>query len=209
VGVIGADFPTFFAAIAAAAAALTGLLFVAMSVAPRHGPGDGPPVIREVRAAAALLAFVNTLAVSLFGLVPTNNVGYPAVALGVIGIFFTAAAIRSIFASASMSAVRLQQLELVVILLLIFGTELITGIVLIADSGQSTAVEVLGNALVASLLVGVARAWELVGNRDTGIIASISVLMGHTPGSPRAGGFPAAPPGAGEPDPGGQDSGKS
>jgi hypothetical protein len=201
-GVINADYPTFFAAIAAAAAALTGLLFVAMSVAPRRGPGDGPAVISEVRAAAALLAFVNTLAVSLFGLVPSNNVGYPAAVLGVIGIFFTAAGTRSIFASTSRSGIRLRQLELVNLLLLIFGTELVTGIVLIADSGQSTAVEVLGNALVASLLVGVARAWELVGNRDTGIVASISVLTGHTPGSPRAGASQAAESDTAEPDSG-------
>ncbi len=39
----------------------------------------------------------------------------------------------------------------------------------------------IGYALVTSLLVGIARAWELVGNRDTGIIASVAVLTGHAP----------------------------
>ena len=33
--------------------------------------------------------------------------------------------------------------------------------------------------LVALLIIGIARAWELVGDRDTGIIASIAVLSGH------------------------------
>jgi hypothetical protein len=33
------------------------------------------------------------------------------------------------------------------------------------------------------LLVGVARAWELVGDRDTRILASIAVLTGHDPNS--------------------------
>ena len=84
--VIHSDYPGFFAAGAATAGALTGLLFVAMSVAARHDPGYIPPVIRQVRAAAALLAFVNALAVSLFGLVPGNGLGIPATVLGVAGI---------------------------------------------------------------------------------------------------------------------------
>jgi hypothetical protein len=58
----------FLAAIADSAAALTGLLFVAMSVAPRHPLNPGPAVIRQVAAAAALPASTNVLAVSLFGL---------------------------------------------------------------------------------------------------------------------------------------------
>ncbi len=37
----------------------------------------------------------------------------------------------------------------------------------------------IGNVLVASLLIGVARSWELVGDRDTGISASIAALTGH------------------------------
>ena len=78
-------------AIANCSAALIGLLFVAMTVARRRSPSDRPVVIEQVRAAACILAFTNALAVSLFGLVPGNNIGYPAIVLAVIGIFFTAA----------------------------------------------------------------------------------------------------------------------
>jgi hypothetical protein len=39
--------------------------------------------------------------------------------------------------------------------------------------------------MVSSLLVGIARAWELVGNRDTGIRASLAVLAGRTPSPER------------------------
>jgi hypothetical protein len=84
--------PTYrelFIAIAECAGALTGLLFVALSVSPRRRHNERS-VIQEVRAAAALLAFVNSLAI-----------------------------------------------------------------------------------------VGVARAWELVGDRDTGILSSIAVLSGR------------------------------
>ena len=129
----------------------------------------GPAVIRQVRAAAALLAFTNVLAVSLFGLVPGNNVGYPAPVLSVIGILFTAATIRSILSSPSTLSERRRQLGLLILLVLIFGTELAEGIVLIAEPRAIVAVQVISNVLAASLLTGIARAWELVGDRQTNI----------------------------------------
>jgi len=65
-----------FAAIAATAGSLTGLLLVALSVTGR-ARAAGPSAIQQVRAAAALLAFTNAMAVSLFSLVPGTNPGYP------------------------------------------------------------------------------------------------------------------------------------
>jgi hypothetical protein len=53
-------------------------------------------------------------------------------------------------------------------------------------------VQLIGYALVTSLLVGIARAWELVGGVDTGIIASLVVLAGRAPG-PRGPDGVAAP----------------
>jgi len=81
-GMVFGTYRELFAAVATVAAALTGLLFVAISVA-RQPTRDSPPdVIRQIRAAASLLSFTNPLAVTLFGLVPGTNVGYPAIALG-------------------------------------------------------------------------------------------------------------------------------
>ncbi len=39
----------------------------------------------------------------------------------------------------------------------------------------------VGNLLVALLIIGIVRAWELVADRPTGIISSIAVLAGQTP----------------------------
>ena len=71
-----------FIAIATCAAGLTGLLFVAISVRPRASAAGRPAVIQQIRAASALLAFTNALAVSLFGVVPGNNAGYAALVVG-------------------------------------------------------------------------------------------------------------------------------
>lgn len=188
--VILGSYREFLATVSASAGALTGLLFVAMSVAPRRERDARPAVIQQVRAAAALLAFVNSLAVSLFALVPGSNIGYPAVVLGVIGILFTAAGMRSIFASPATLGQRRRQIGLINLLLLIFGTELVAGLALLAEPRRSTPLQIISDALVASLLVGIARAWELVGDRDTGIIASIAVLTHHGPPRPASG--PAA-----------------
>jgi hypothetical protein len=166
-------------AIADCAAALIGLLFVAMTVASRHSPADRPVVIGQVRAAACILAFTNALTVSLFGLVPGNNIGYPAVVLAVIGIFFTAAGTRSIFSGRLPRRHVLRQLGLIALLLLTFAFELAGGIDLILNPHSSGAAELVSDLLVALLVIGIRRAWELVGDRETGIIASIAVLTGH------------------------------
>jgi len=171
----------FLAATAGAAGALTGLLFVALSVTPRQRHASLPAVILQVRSAAAMLAFSNALAVALFSLVPDTNAGWPSTVLGIIGILFTAAAIRSVLSSAATARVQVRQLELISLLLAIFGTELVAGLVALAKPNSTTPVEVIGYALVASLLMGIGRAWELVSDRETGVLSSIAVLAGHAP----------------------------
>jgi hypothetical protein len=174
--VIG-NYRDLFVVIATSAATLTGLLFVAMSVSESRVRTH--PVIREFRAAASLLAFTNAFAVSLFGLVPGTNVGIPAAILGVIGLFFTAAGVRTTLAVPRVQQRRRPQLALVVFLFLTFGFELLSGIQLIVNSHRNGAVGQLGDVLIASLLIGIARAWELVGQWDTGILSSVALLVGH------------------------------
>ena len=166
-------------AIAACAATLTGLLFVAMTVAGHRGPADRPVVIEQVRATASIVAFTNALAVSLFGLVPGNNIGYPAVVLAVIGIFYTAAGARSIFSGHVPRRHLPRQLEFIAVLLAVFASELACGIDLLLNPRGTGAGELVGDVLVALLIMGIARAWELVGDRGTGPVASIAVLTGH------------------------------
>jgi hypothetical protein len=175
---IPGDYRDMLVAIATSAGALTGLLFVALSVAPRRERDLGPRAIRQIRAAAALLAFSNALSVSLFSLVPGTNIGYPSIALGVIGIAFTAAAMRSIVTSQATLAQKRAQLSLITLLLAIFGTELIAGI--LALTGPiSHPPNAIGYALVSSLVVGISRAWELVSDVDTSLMASLVALSGR------------------------------
>lgn len=75
-------------------------------------------------------------------------------------------------------------------LLMITGAyrDLFTAIAAAAAGGISLLIEprssdvgLISNLLVASLLIGVARAWELVGHRKAGTVSSLAVLAGRAP----------------------------
>ena len=168
-----------FTVTAEAAATLTGLLFVAISLAPRHESTSHLGTVQQIRAAAALLAFTSVLAISLFALIGPNSIAFAALVLGVAGITFTAASLRSLFESTHDRRLLRKQMGLILLLLTTFGCELGAGIALVVNVRDATALSVLKNVLIASLLIGIARAWELVGARDTGLLASLSVLSGR------------------------------
>ncbi|HEY2237687.1 MAG TPA: hypothetical protein VGI21_02805 [Streptosporangiaceae bacterium] len=170
------DARDLFVAVASAAAALIGLLFVAMSVSPRPAGGRPRGVIHQVRSAAALLSFTNALGIALFSLVPGNNAGYPAAAFGLVGTLFTLASVRSILADRAARSRLLGQIALIGGLLAVFVIEIVDGLRLRVNPASHSALDTIGNLMIVSLLLGVARAWEFVGDRDTGIWASIAVL---------------------------------
>ena len=178
--VVLGDYRDLFVVIATSAATLIGLLFVAMSVSKGRSQAH-PQVIREFRAAAALLAFTNPFTVSLFGLVPGTNLGYPAAIVGVIGVTFAAAGVRATISLPSPMRRRRPQATLILALLLVFGLQIVFGVVLIIHPHRSGTLATIGYVLVASLLIGIGRAWELVGDWDTGLFASVALLIGHHP----------------------------
>lgn len=95
--------------------------------------------------------------------------------MAVIGSLFTAAGTRSIFSGHLPWRHVPRQLGLIAILLLTFAFELAAGIDLIINPHSAGAEHTLSNLLIALLIIGIARTWELVGDRD---IASIAVLTG-------------------------------
>jgi hypothetical protein len=74
-----------------------------------------------------------------------------------------------------------QQTGLIALLLAAFGAELGCGIGIIANRTAVFGPALLANVLVAMLLIGIARAWELVGDRDTGVLSSLALLAGRSP----------------------------
>jgi hypothetical protein len=168
----------FFVTIAQASAGLTGLLFVAMSVA-RQKVAEGQLVVREVQASAALFTFTSALSISLFSLVRNNDAGYPSLCVGVIGLLFVAGGTRSILDTPVDRRQLHRQLGFGLLLLITFGFEVGCGIELIGHVRDQTAIDVLQNVLAGSLLIGIGRSWGIAGQRNSGVISSIAFLRGR------------------------------
>ena len=137
---MGGDFRELFVVIAESAATLIGLLFVAVTVV-RGRSEEQSKEIGEFRAAASLLAFTNALVVSLYGLVPGNGFGYPAFIMGVVGIFFAAAGVRTTLAQPPDQQRRWHQLLLILGLLAVFGFQIVYGLRLINHPDARGALE--------------------------------------------------------------------
>lgn len=170
------EFREFFVAAAGAAAALIGLLFVAVSVFPERAREAQTQVAFHNRASAALLVFTNALVLSLAALVPGTTLGWWAIWMSATVLIFVAATVRSLFGGRPELRA---SLGVVFALLLIAGFELYAGIRLVGS--DPTAMSTLSYVLIGDLLVGISRAWQLVGLRDTGLLTSLRILAGFGP----------------------------
>jgi hypothetical protein len=183
--VVPPDIHDLFLAAASVAGALIGLLFVAISVAAERLARDkaGAPVHR-IRAAAALTAFTNALAVSLFALVPGQKIGPTAVAVAAAGLAFIAASLLSL--------VRLRQVRwstardalFLVGLAVMFVFQLLQGIAVIVTPRNPGAVSTIAILVIVCFLIGIARSWELIGGPSFGIRHEVTELVRRHEGEP-------------------------
>jgi len=168
----------FFVACASVAGALIGLLFVAISVASdRLAREEAPAQVHRIRAAAALSAFTNALAVSLFSLIPGEKIGPTAVATASTGIVFVAAALLSLIRRHQVRRRVLLDVLFLFGLLITFVVQLINGVDVLARPGNSGAVYTIASMVVICFLIGIARAWELIGGPSIGITREVTALV--------------------------------
>jgi hypothetical protein len=174
----------FFGGCATVAGALIGLLFVAISVSPEKLAGDQASVDHQVRAGAAFSALVNALVVALVALLPRASLGKAAIILAAAGLASSAGLII-IFYREHQERIRLGQIALLVALLVLYGLELVNGIQLNGSPRDLGLVDNQGILSIAFFLFAIARAWQLVGARDTGLLPTVAG-MAHRPAA-RAG----------------------
>jgi hypothetical protein len=172
----------FFVASAGVAGALTGLLFVAISVAPERVLAEDAAQLHRVRASAALTSFTNTLTVSLFALVPGVHIGWPAAVVAVVGLLFVAGSLVSLLRERSSLAGAGGDAGFLLGLVVVFGLQLFYGIRLIGDESDLGALDGISVLVIVCFLVGIARSWELIGGPSVGLMSQVRKAFGRRGG---------------------------
>jgi hypothetical protein len=168
----------FFLGSAGVAGALIGLLFVAISVSgERLAKAEAAAVTLRIRAYAALTGFINALVVSLFALIPDGGIGTTSLVVAIVGLTFVAAALLSLIRvrhlrwATGRDALFLVGQAVVFIIQLTFGIELMQRT---TDSGAANGIAIL---VVVCFVIGISRAWELIGGPSIGIGHEVVALI--------------------------------
>jgi hypothetical protein len=190
------DIRDFFAASAGVAGTLIGLLFVAITVsAERLAREKAGAQVHRIRAAAALTAFTNALAVSLFSLIPGQKIAVTSVVVAATGLLFVAAALLSLFRLRQLRWATLRDALFLLGLAVVFVIQMTEGIGVIADPANSGDVNTIAILVVCCFFIGIARSWELAGGPSIGLRREVTALVrGHDRGEKPGDEQPSAPP---------------
>jgi hypothetical protein len=151
---VPSSYTSFFTATATGAAALIGLLFVAITV--RNDTIFGAKAVAggEALAITAFSGLVNSLVISLLALIPQDNIGVGAVTLSIITI---------------VSIIRLhnrlhwaRNTLLLGLAVIAYVLQFIFGIILIHNQHDASAVNNISYVVFATLIISLQRAWSLL-----------------------------------------------
>jgi hypothetical protein len=173
-------FHDFFAAGAAVAGALIGLLFVAISVSRDRLAEEGGAQSHRIRATAALTLFTNALTISMFALIPGLHLGWVATVTAVLGEVFVCASLLSLYRLRADQPGEYRDSLFLAGFAIIFGYQLVTGIELTGNEESVGNVRALAILTVVCFLGGIARSWELIGGPSIGLRREVTkTIRGH------------------------------
>jgi len=159
-------YTNFFLGSVTVAGALTGLLFVALSVAQgRVGAASSPE--HQAVAATAFTALVDSLWVSLVALLPGNGIPAASLLLGLLGLTSTAGLAVTLWRARSKRRVGPRW---PVVLALIAGMYAAQTVTAFTAHDPRAARSAGATFVMIFFAVGIARSWELLGLRGGGLL---------------------------------------
>jgi len=162
------DFFTFFATSAGAGAALVGLLFIAVSIAPHRTVKAEAPIERQAISASAFSALLNAFFISLSALIPRANLGIVTLLLGCIGMLSALSLTWNLLKEWAGWRTLLRRGFLAAAGLIIYGYELYFAMLLLLFPTDPGPIYGLCGLLMSVYGLGILRAWQLLGARRHG-----------------------------------------
>jgi hypothetical protein len=169
------QFTNFFLASSGAAAALVGLLFVAISVAPEHIVQANAPIERQAMAASSFTALLNAFFISLAALIPLN-IGTVILLMSTIGLINSSFLAWNLLKERGRWLNVARRVFLILVSFIIYGFEFYNAIVIIREPDTVGNFYVLAGLLLGVYLIGLTRAWQLLGARRYGLGGWLSPL---------------------------------
>ena len=149
---------------------------MAISVAPELVTGSDAQEAHRVRAVSALTAFTNALTISLFALMPGENLGWAATIVAIVGLLSVAGALVGLVAVRKTQPGAMRDTAFLAGLVVVFGLQLASGLRLIADPDLGDPLHTICVLVFVCFLIGIARAWELVGGPPRGLSPHLKAL---------------------------------
>ncbi len=163
---VPAEFFSYFSTMAAVGATLFGLIFVAVTIVPESVTSTNASPERQVRAATAYIALLNPLVISLFALIPHQEIGTVVIGMSTLGLMNTLGMVLVLIRSVGRSGARLRHSIFILGGFFLYGYESYFAVRLIQSSADSVALYFLARLLIIISVFGVIRSWELIGMRQ-------------------------------------------
>jgi hypothetical protein len=161
------SYVNFFTASASVAGALTGLLFVALSVSPERLRGTTGSLEHQAIAATAFTALIDALFVSLAGLTPGGGTRLASLIMGLVGLSSSAGLGRRLWQARHGETLSQRWPFLLSLIIVMYLAQTILAIATrsAADSDSNSVTFIL-----IMFAVGIARSWELLGLHGGGLL---------------------------------------
>ena len=173
---VTAEFQPFFTASVAASAALIGLLFVSVSIAPERVFGEQSDAVRQAQALSAFSALANVFFISLLSLIPDVSFGLVVWIVSLPAILQTLALLR-LTRQWHSTGIVIRGLFLFLASAAIYGYEFAVGFQMWLNPASKGLLINLLFILIGAYAIGLGRAWELLGAPRMGLLTGVLDLL--------------------------------